>query len=413
MADLFRKEVVAQRASALFDGVVIRGGARSTLLSVTALLLALGVIAIACAGSYARKERLHGALVPDAGLVAVVAPTSGVISHMAVADGDTVLRGAPLFTIVAPADSGSGIDARAAQLDLLLAERATLVAQADAEARLRDAERAELERRMALANDQAVSLATQEQIAARRTDLLVAELERLESLAARGHVAANLLDLKLADLLDARAALLSTRRERTRYGHEAAESAEQLTMLPARADVRIAELGARLLTLDRAIATADAEWSRTIRAPTDGQVAALRLHIGAAVAAGSAALALVPDGSPLHAELMLPARAAGFVTPGQQVQVRYDAYPYQRFGLQPAVVRAVARVALNPDEQRGAVRLPEPAYRVVVALDRQVVPMRDGELPLRPGLTLQADVIRDRRRIIEWLLDPVLAAAAR
>lgn len=412
MADLFRQEVVAQRAAALFDGIAIRTDARSTLLSCSALLLALAVIVVACMGSYARKERLHGALVPDAGLVTVVAPSSGVVGHLAVVAGDTVVRGAPLFTIASPIDTGSDIDASAARLDLLLAERKTLMAQADAEAWLRTAERAELDRRIAAAIESAASLAEQEEIAAQRADLLAADLERLESLAARGHVAANLLDTKLGDLLEAQALMLSVRRERVRYERDAAESAAQRALLPTRNDVRTAELAARLLALDRAVATADAEWAQTVRAPIGGLVTTLRVRTGAAVAAGSTALAIVPEGSVLQAELMLPARAAGFVAPGQRVQVRYDAYPYQRFGLQPAIVRSVGRAALNPDEQLGPVRLPEPAYRVVVDLERQTVPTHDGERPLRPGLTLRADVVRDRRRIIEWLLDPVIAAAA-
>jgi len=62
-------------------------------------------------------------------------------------------------------------------------------------------------------------------------------------------------------------------------------------------------------------------------------------------------------------------------------------------------------------EPLAAVR--EPAYRIKVALERQTISAFGREVPLQPDMTLRADIILERRSIIEWLLEPLLGARQR
>jgi membrane fusion protein len=55
----------------------------------------------------------------------------------------------------------------------------------------------------------------------------------------------------------------------------------------------------------------------------------------------------------------------------------------------------------------------EPVYRIVVRLDRQTIRTYDRELPLKPGMVFEADVVQDRRLLFEWLLEPLYGLAAR
>jgi membrane fusion protein len=103
----------------------------------------------------------------------------------------------------------------------------------------------------------------------------------------------------------------------------------------------------------------------------------------------------------------------GFVQPGQVVRLRYEAYPYQKFGTQQGHVLAVSRSPLGAPEL-AALSLPaqapgsEPLFRITVGLD---APIRT--MPLGPGLRLQADVLLERRRLIEWLFEPLLGLQGR
>jgi membrane fusion protein len=121
-------------------------------------------------------------------------------------------------------------------------------------------------------------------------------------------------------------------------------------------------------------------------------------------------LSIIPTGSLLQAELLVPTHAAGFLRQGQEVRLRYDAFPYQKFGLYRAAISSISRTVSHPEDQVGPARLSVPAYRVIAGLETQYVTAYGSELPLQPGLTLRADIVRDRRRILEWIFDPLIAA---
>ncbi len=124
-------------------------------------------------------------------------------------------------------------------------------------------------------------------------------------------------------------------------------------------------------------------------------------------------------GSQLEAELYAPSRSVGFVGPGMPVLLRYQAFPYQKFGQFRGVVREVSNAGQRPDEMSwpgvaqangGAA---EPLYRVRVELERQSVRAYGIDRPLKSGMTLDASVVLERRRLYEWVLDPLYTTTGR
>jgi membrane fusion protein len=128
---------------------------------------------------------------------------------------------------------------------------------------------------------------------------------------------------------------------------------------------------------------------------------------------------LLPADAKLQAHLFAPSSAVGFVRADQTVQLRYQAFPYQKFGHQSGAVAQVSRSPLQAAELAG---LPlaaaimasgEPLYRITVTLNQQSVAAYGKAQTLSPGMQLEADVQLDRRRLIEWLFEPVLGIAGR
>jgi membrane fusion protein len=112
----------------------------------------------------------------------------------------------------------------------------------------------------------------------------------------------------------------------------------------------------------------------------------------------------------LQAELFFPTRAFGFVRPGQQVRILYDAFPYQKFGTYRGSVTRISHSILTGNETTGPIALKEPAYRVSVALERPDIDAYGLKMPLQPDMLLKADVVLEQRSLMRWLLDPVLSA---
>jgi membrane fusion protein len=96
------------------------------------------------------------------------------------------------------------------------------------------------------------------------------------------------------------------------------------------------------------------------------------------------------------------------VQAGQAVRLRYEAFPYQKFGQQIGHVTQVSRAPLTAGEL-AALALPavgaggEPLFRITVALDALPAGMQ-----LAAGMRMQADVLLERRRLVEWLFEPLL-----
>jgi membrane fusion protein len=148
-----------------------------------------------------------------------------------------------------------------------------------------------------------------------------------------------------------------------------------------------------------------------VTAPQAGIVTAIAAERGQQV--GPQPLAtLLPSGSPMEAHLFAPSRAIGFVERGQRVRVRFAAYPFQKFGQYDGEVVQVSRVALAPAELPPQLALPGPPeslYRVTVRLAAPHVMAYGQAQPLAAGMQLEADVMQDRRRLIEWVFEPLIA----
>ena len=137
---------------------------------------------------------------------------------------------------------------------------------------------------------------------------------------------------------------------------------------------------------------------------------------GQAVSPSSALASLVREGAVLQAELYAPSSAVGFVRPGQAVRLRLEAFPYQKYGQLDGQVVQVSRTPLSSGELpaqpftaslagAGSGQAGEALFRITVALDgstREAWPQ-----PLVAGMRLQADVLLERRRLLEWLFEPL------
>jgi membrane fusion protein len=183
-----------------------------------------------------------------------------------------------------------------------------------------------------------------------------------------------------------------------------------LEQLPTIAAERMRVLRGDLSSIEQRIAEVNGRRAYVIKAPTSGRVSTLQATVGQIADPRHMQLEIIPLDSTLQAQLFFPTRAFGFVRPGQQVRILYDAFPYQKFGTYRGSVAKVSRTILTGNENTGPIALKEPAYRVTVTLARPDIDAYGLKMPLQPDMLLKADVILEQRSLMNWLLDPVLSA---
>ena len=87
------------------------------------------------------------------------------------------------------------------------------------------------------------------------------------------------------------------------------------------------------------------------------------------------------------------------------MRLRYEAYPFQKFGQYMGTIRRVGRSATVPVD--ASAEPGTPTYKVVVALDSQYVMAFGNRERLMPGMALQADILGERRSLIDWVFEPL------
>jgi membrane fusion protein len=135
----------------------------------------------------------------------------------------------------------------------------------------------------------------------------------------------------------------------------------------------------------------------SLSAPCTGTV--LRLHVkgtGAVVSAGETIAEIVCAGEPLQAELSLPEAGLGKLRAEQGVKLKYDAFPYQRFGVKYGRV-----VWVSPASSAGE------TFKARVELADRAVLAQGQPKPLLPGMSGQADIVIGKRSLVSYLFEPL------
>ncbi|KVL95016.1 HlyD family secretion protein [Burkholderia stagnalis] len=412
---LFRQEALDATRHKLMGTVSLYSPPWRWLTIGVATATTLALVAFLVFGTYTKRERVAGQLLPAKGLLTVAPPLMGTVIDTRVREGQTVAAGAELMAVSAEVatELGSTRERVGEQLRL---QRTRLEADLASQSQLRDEANRGLRARAAALNDQLAQIALQKTQRARQIELAQRQLGKLQSMREQGYASNSQVEQQEAALLDAQARVQDLARQRLDVEQQLDQIRQQLRELPLNTRNQQNDIERKLADVDQSIAENEARRAVILRAPQASVVAALLAKPGQVVNAGQSVVSLLPQGAQLEAQLMVPSRAIGFVRPGARVVLRYQAYPFQKFGQQFGRVSEVSRTALSPQEVAnltGQTNVPEQLYRVIVALDRQDIAAYGKREALRPGMALEADVLIDTRRLIEWVLEPLYALGRR
>ncbi len=416
MSDLFRKEVLEARRAQWLGTVSLAQPVRLWWLALFAMLAAIAVVAFLVLGEYTRRTRVVGQLVPNVGLLTVTAPANGVLSNVTVAEGDSVSGGALLAQVTVPA-------ANSATANVVEAVSGRISERADATGESHEAQLDQLAAREAGLRRQVVAM--QAELAAVRREQRVRSdqvalsqesVERFRQLRGQQYVTAVQLQQQESQWLEQRASLQALSRSEALLDRQLASVGQELAELPAQRQAVTSAQRRDAAAFRQERLEIAARGDAVLNAPAAGRVTALLGLPGQTIQAGQPLLTLLPEGSALEAHLLVPSNAIGFVAPGDRVKLRYQAFPYQKFGQGEGRVLRVSRSALSAGELASLAlgkEAAEPLYRVVVGLERQSVLAYGNEEPLRPGMLLEADVLGERRKLWEWVMEPLFSVTGR
>jgi hemolysin D len=398
-----------------------------------------------------------GKIVPSARTKTIQPLETGIVQAIHVRDGDHVSAGQILIelngTVTNAERSRAGHDLLSAQLDVARLSALRAVLDNDAPPRLDPPSAAntnEIERTragmMAQSAEQAAKLASivqqieQKDAETESINAAVAKIDASmpfveETATIRRKAMAIEYGNRIA-YLDAQTRLVELQNERLIQQRKLNESAAARQALERQLDQARGAYARQLFTdlteaerkvgeLTQDVVKAERKASeQVLRAPIDGTVQQLATHtVGGVVSPAQQLMLVVPSDSVLEAEAMISNRDIGFINDGQAAEVKIDTFNFTRYGLIQGKVVSISRDAIVKDKPQdpsarakggGALSdSSEPAgqellYSARIALDRADILIDNKIVPLSPGMAVTVEIKTGSRRLLEYLMSPVL-----
>lgn len=410
---LFRQEVLDERKEGHFGQISLIQPARTWALSACAAAIALAVILFLIFGSYTRRNRVIGQLVPVQGLATVVSPANGQLAKVNVREGARVKAGDVLAVVQVPRATPEDGDTSAIVQSGLRTRAESLDSAGRARLREVSSQLDGLEQQLQFLSRQAAQLESEIGLREKQVTLAKETLARYESLLESRYVGELQIEQQQSAVIEQTLALRQMQRQAIDVRGRIAELGQQREETRALLARTRAEQARQRAELQQERVQTSAASAIALIAPVDGGVAGQVLKPGEPIREGQAVMSVIPGDGRLEAQLLVPSRAIGFIREGDRVLLRYQAYPHQKFGHYRGRVSQVSRSVIDRSVAADLAggRGDEPYYRVSVDIDAQHIRGADGTHPLRPGMLLEADILGERRQLWEWVFAPIRSLA--
>lgn len=411
---LFRSEAIEHVQARQYGTVILTSPVSHRALTSVFVAIALCIVAFFFLFSTTRKVQSPGVLLPNAGVIRVTLAHTGIITDKRIKEGDAVKAGQIMFVLSGERSSAS-FESTEKRISALLERQLVSLRTELKQSEMQGAQRITAARRRArdLTHESERAL-LQIGLQEKRVTLAEQSYKRFAQLEVTKYISSAQLQDKQSELLDQCQRLADLERIHASSQRELAAAEADLADLMLQAQRETSALGRNLSSLEQNLTENEARREILVRAPVDGVVTAISGQIGQTITPSSTLASVLPKGAQLEAEIYVPSSSIGFVKPDMLVLLRYQAYPYQKFGQYPARVREVADTSMLPHE----LGLPptsssEPLYRIRLTLDSQTVTAYGKQLQLKSGMVTDASIHLDHRRLYEWILEPLFTITGR
>lgn len=179
-------------------------------------------------------------------------------------------------------------------------------------------------------------------------------------------------------------------------------------------DNRIYQMELQRFDLQKELINTDVGGAIIVRALAEGRINSLSVTEGQMVNAGDSLLQIIPQKISYYSLILwVPNDSIPYISTGDRVNIRYEAFPAEKFGQFSGTVQIVSRAPASPQEMYTYQGAPKetlttsvPYYKVMVRPDKQTIKYGGKYLPLENGMKAQSTLFLEKRNIYQWMLSP-------
>lgn len=407
MSSLFRKQVLDKKKVPYYGKAIVITPIHYSILLLFISCIVIFTLFFLFYSDYSKKEKVSGYLVLTNGLARVYSHTNGIVSDISVKEGDVVTKGDTLLsvsndkflrnTLSSDAEKIKEIDKQIDLVDGQLLQYNSLFHER--ELRLNSI--------IKFLEQEQSELALQGKFIRDRVELAKDRLADIKTLHANDYASQSEVKTQLDLVLDFQQRIQEYNTVVLKSETNLANALNDKARLPFERQQQIDQLNIELSKLHNNKVAIQENSNLILKAPISGVVSSIKFNIGEFAPSGDYLVTIIPTDSKLEAEVFIPTRAIAFVKKGDEVNLKLDAFPFQKFGVVHGSVSHVSRNIIFSAETASKISFSEPVYRVKVDLARQYIKAYGNETLLIPGMLLQADINTGSRTLIEWVLEPL------
>ncbi len=411
---LFRKEVGEyQQAFRSGQVLLLRGWPAWVTAAVTALIM-ISLLMFLVFGSYTRRVNVSGEIVTLPHTVNLFAPEQGMITRLLVRDGEVVTAGTPLYELDVSRVTSSG-NLSTTTLGVLLKQRQRTEEiitqtqknkQSTLEGLQKQLERYIEARKISGTMIDSASIGLHE---------MQKSMEAYGAWRKKGLVTTDQQNNQRYLYYQQQASWQSLNAQIIQQDLQISSLRSELIAKRADFDSQIAQYRIHLDDLEKQAAEADAGGVRIITAPAAGSISSLSVTQGQMVGLGDSLVQLVPlDKDAWRMVIWLPGESIPWVHTGDHINLRYTAFPFQKYGQFPGQIESISRAPIPAKEIAGYASAPRDAagnisdgwFKALVKPDLTGLALEGKPPPVSSGMQAESTVFLENRPLWQWILSP-------
>lgn len=406
---LFRAEAIEGKRLRITGKVLLIQPLSIYLISIFIFVLLFLVITYLSMFEYDRKETVKGYLVPKHGVIKTYSGKDGVLEELFVKEGDIVSQGQPIARIRNSQSLSSGIELSIALATEINNQIEALDREISIENEIFVEEMERINNQLVQLRNSLIAIKKVKKTAQRRLSIKESRLSKNKHLFDKGFMSKNQLFALQEEYLEALELTERLDKEISATSVDISSLESEKMSLPNKILLKKTLIERNIYELSAQKVRLNSQFEIVKKAPQSGLITTIQSLEGSQIYSNTPLLSIIPIDSPLEIELLLPTRAAGFVELGDLVNIRFDAFPYQKFGVTKGEIISIEKSLILPNEKNIPIKVGEAMYRVRAKLNKQYITAYGSKYPLKVGMFADGDIVVETRTLLDWLLDPIYA----
>ncbi|EKZ3428381.1 HlyD family secretion protein [Salmonella enterica] len=410
---MFRQELLENRKMLWRGRALLLPGIPPLLVISVCIIFLTVFITFVIMGSYTRRVNVSGEITTWPRPVNIYSSVQGFIVKQFVTEGQEIRKGEPVYQIDVSRSTSSGVvsDNQRKDIENQIVRIANIISRLEdsKKATLQTLEKQKMQYQEAFERSTAIVRRAEEGIIIMKNNM-----NNYRTYQKKGLINKDQLTNQTALYYQQQNNLLSLSGQNEQNALQITSLESQIKIQAADFDNRIYQMELQRYELQKELINTDVNGEVIIRALSDGKIDSLSVTVGQMVSAGDSLLQIIPDKIKDHYLVVwAPNDAVPYINPGDRVNIRYEAFPAEKFGQFAATVLLVSKTPASSQEMltyHGAPKNNQntsvPYYKIVVRPDLQEIRYDGKFLPIENGMKAQGTLFLEKRKIYQWMLSP-------